>query len=120
MSNSYDNGRYGTVQTVAVLIDPLANNDADAVAQKIKLFTKSKILAANAYAQVVGGATTSGVTIKSGTNSIGAVVTGTLAGPTDGTLTETTMEAGDELCFHTIKATETGVFLVAVKYQETF
>jgi hypothetical protein len=122
MSKFYDSDMYGVTQTVVLTVDAAANNDADDIATKLKLFTAGKVTGANIVSTTIGASDTSGVTIKLGTSSIGACVAGTTAVLTavDGTVTETTYAAGGELNLHTVAATETGVFQVAVSYQERY
>lgn len=119
---SYDDGRFYTRQSVQISADPVANNDAAAVLGRHKFFTAVKLLECRAYPTTAGKADTSAIGVYNGTTSIGSIAVGTGAAGTwvNASLTDTDFAADGELIFKSVAATETGVWEVAVDYQERF
>ncbi len=117
----YDDGRFGTRQSVVLHVDPRANNDANEVVASHKFFTSVKVLECSARVLTKGVGTTSALNILKGTSSIGAIAVSTFTNTRmDASLTDTAFDATDTLNITSVAGTDTGVWQVTVDYMEAF
>lgn len=122
MSTQYTDGRYGTRQSVAALVD--SNKTANTVIGQFRLFTDSVIREVRANI-VTAGTTAAGaqnITVLKNTTSIGVIAVGvnTSGAVVDASLTDTTFASTDSLVLKSTHSDATFKAVMQVDYNETF